>query len=393
MKFHIKTLNYESQENEGDREDEMRLQEAWQGKHRDSTAFLHARDGDHLHVPFECHLCIFRKLKHRDQSSLDPSDEILMDTIKRMILDSFWSRAESTVAALARNIRMQITMSEQVGLLGPFEQTSTLPLYDHCGYEVAIGMLLYSTRPGRYSNTHLQFDTVRKLRSSFSDFIRASPDSNFSTLAMGDSKGNYQRLVSDPCASFWFKRFIEGMRNRMGQLIKPNRALAHPLIIKLIKCIELRSNTEPYQEERHIWLVFLSYVTVTYVLSLRGAEGFLLDLKGLNKHWKRGSQHYTIIPLLGKFKGEHQESQHLIPCVNCTESGINVRAILRRLIQTKRNLGFKDGPAISDFRGKLLTTRDLDDMLIEILTNIYLEDKTLFPPDIMSEEDISSNYQ
>ena len=183
------------------------------------------------------------------------------------------------------------------------------------------------------------------------------------------------------------------MRNRMGQLIKPNRALAHPLIIKLIKCIELRSNTEPYQEERHIWLVFLSYVTVTYVLSLRGAEGFLLDLKGLNKHWKRGSQHYTIIPLLGKFKGEHQESQHLIPCVNCTESGINVRAILRRLIQTKRNLGFKDGPAISDFRGKLLTTRDLDDMLIEILTNIYLEDKTLFPPDIMSEEDISFNYQ
>ena len=266
-------------------------------------------------------------------------------------------------------------------------------MYDHCGYEVAVGMLLYSTRPGRYSNTHLQFDTVRKLRSSYSDFIRASPNSNFVSLAMGDSKGNYQRLISDPCASFWFKRFIEGMRNRMGQLIKPNRVLAHPLIIKLIRYIETRSNTEVHQEEVHIWLVFLVYVTITYVLSLRGAEGFLLDLKGLNKHWKGVSQNYTIIPLLGKFKGEHQQSQHLIPCVNCTASGINVRAILRRLIQAKRNLGFKDGPAISDFKGNLLTTRDIDDMLIEALTNIYLEDKSHFPADFVSETDIPSNYQ
>ena len=58
-KFFIKTLIYESQENDADNEDEMRLQEAWGDKHRDPTAFLHARDGDHLHGPFECHLCVF----------------------------------------------------------------------------------------------------------------------------------------------------------------------------------------------------------------------------------------------------------------------------------------------------------------------------------------------
>ena len=355
--------------------------------------FLHERDGDHLHVPFECHLCVFRKLKHRDPSTIIVEDEILMNTIKRMILDAFWSRAESTVAALARNVRMQISMSQQVGLEGPFEQTEPLPLFDHCGYEVAAGMLLYSTRPGKYSKDHLQIDTVRKLRSSYSDFIRASSASNKSTVAMEGAKGNYQRLMSDPCASFWFKRFIEGMRNRIGQLIKPNRALSHPLILRLFKHTEEKAISYLSQEEAHLWLIFLTYITVTYVLSLRGAEGFLLDLKGLNKYWKRGNDQYTIIPLLGKFKGEHQESQHLIPCVSVTQSGIKVRSTLRNLIRAKRALDFTDGPAVSDFRGKLLSSRDLDEMLIESLTHIYLEDQSLFPGDFTSEEHIISKYQ
>ena len=56
-------------------------------------------------------------------------------------------------------------------------------------------------------------------------------------------------------------------------------------------------------------------------------------------------------------------------------------------------LGFHDGPAISDSKGKLLTTRDLDDMLIESLTNIYAEDQSLFPGDFTSEADIPTNYQ
>ena len=69
---------------------------------------------------------------------------------------------------------------------------------------------------------------------------------------MGDFKGNYQRLVADPFASLWFKRFIEGMRNRMCQLMKPNRALSHPLIIKLIRHLEVNSNIEVHNEEAHL---------------------------------------------------------------------------------------------------------------------------------------------
>jgi hypothetical protein len=33
-----------------------------------------------------------------------------------------------------------------------------VPSYDHCGYEVAIQMLLHSRHPGRHSRDHVQLD-------------------------------------------------------------------------------------------------------------------------------------------------------------------------------------------------------------------------------------------
>ena len=272
----------------------MRLQEAWEEKHRDPTAFLRARDGDHLHVSFECDLCVFRKLRNSNPNLTDPNDTLLLDFIICIMLDAFRSRSEKTVNALALNVRMQITMSESVSLQGPFEQIAGLPREDHCGYEVAIGITLYSKRPGKYSKDHLQYDTIRKLRSSYSDFVRSSSAANYLTFSMGDYRGNYQRLVTDPCGSLWFKRFMEGLRNRMGQVIKPNRAMSHKLVLELLCVTEQKISEESDSDLKHTWLVFLVYATITYVLSLRGAEGFLLDLKALNKHWKRGKKNILL---------------------------------------------------------------------------------------------------
>lgn len=139
--------------------------------------------------------------------------------------------------------------------------------------------------------------------------------------------------------------------------------------------------------------MFLTYVTTTYVLSLRGADSFLLDLKGLIKYWKKGAGQYTIIPLTGRFKGEHEDSEHLIPCVNQTKSGIKVRSVLRRLIKQKYDLGFRDGPAISNHKGKLFTARELDEMLFESLSYIYSQDPSLFPQDFQSADDLARSYQ
>jgi hypothetical protein len=43
-------------------------------------------------------------------------------------------------------------------------------------------------------------------------------------------------------------------------------------------------------EDAHRWSVFHSYATLSYVISLRGTEGLLLDLKTLHRFWGTGKE-------------------------------------------------------------------------------------------------------
>jgi hypothetical protein len=98
-------------------------------------------------------------------------------------------------------IDMALNLSKTVGLLGPYKAIGPLPNIDHCGYEVAIEMVLQSCRPGKYSPDYTQFETIRKLRSVFFNHCWASAQSNCISLALGDQKGKYQHFLTDPCSS------------------------------------------------------------------------------------------------------------------------------------------------------------------------------------------------
>ena len=55
--------------------------------------------------------------------------------------------------------------------------------------------------------------------------------------------------------------------------------------------------------DKNIWTVFSTYAVISYVLSLRGNEGFLLDLKGTRANLDRKDEKVFWIVLLGKIKG------------------------------------------------------------------------------------------
>ena len=142
----------------------------------------------------------------------------------------------------------------------------------------------------------------------------------------------------------------------------------------------------------NMWICFTAYISISYVVSLRGSEGLLLDMNGLMKHWKRNDGTYFLIPLLGRIKGEEVERPHLIPCVNTTSTQIRIKEVVRRLMKLKLKQGIITGPAISDCQGKSLTTSEFDDMMTEILENIFGHKPELFPPHILSKEHISERY-
>jgi hypothetical protein len=209
---------------------------------------------------------------------------------------------------------------------------------------------------------------------------------------MGDIKGNYQRLTNDPCGSFWFYRFMKGMKSRMGQEWRPNKGMSNKLLLRVLQDVEVRILGAASVRELNRWVVFHSYAVVCYVLSLRGSEGLLLDLAGLHRYWGSGDGTYLVVTLQGTIKGETNDRDHLLPCVLTTSSGVDVKASLERLMSLKATKGFTDGPAISDLDGRVFSTRDLTESFLEILEELFESDRGLFPADVVSKEFMRERY-
>lgn len=58
---------------------------------------------------------------------------------------------------------------------------------------------------------------------------------NRSSWSIGDMQGKYQLFGMDPCGSFWYYQFMEGMKQRMGQDWRPNKAISRQLMLRVLK--------------------------------------------------------------------------------------------------------------------------------------------------------------
>jgi hypothetical protein len=101
---------------------------------------------------------------------------------------------------------------------------------------------------------------------------------NIDSLILGDDRGKTQRFVKDGCASYWFSSFAIGCKHWMGQDWRPNQAFSTELLLAYLCGLEFRIADATSWSKLNRWLVVGAYLVVTYVISLRGSEGFLFDL-------------------------------------------------------------------------------------------------------------------
>jgi hypothetical protein len=179
----------------------------------------------------------------------------------------------------------------------------------------------------------------------------------------------------------------------MGQDWRPNKAISVELVTLTLQLAELRALEAPSLNEQNWWLVFHTYVTVCYAVSLRGCKGFLLDLTGLHRKFDAGGTRYVVIALLGKIKGESDDRDHLLPCVPMTSSGVDVQTSVARLMEFKQAPGHVSGPAISDINGRVFLQRVMNDALLEVLEELFESHRELFPPSISSKEILRQRVQ
>jgi hypothetical protein len=173
----------------------------------------------------------------------------------------------------------------------------------------------------------------------------------------------------------------------MGQDSRPNRGIKATLDM----CLSL-SEEALLQTQKRLWVKLGFYLAASYVTSLRGPEGRLLDLEGT---WaQKGVYLYsTVLALRGKVKRETASRAHLLPRVHITSSGINLKDWMHLCLLANQEEGRFDGPAVSNAEGCVLTSSEIDDMFHNALIRVLAVLPNLFPPDIQTPEDIKAKIQ
>lgn len=351
---------------------------------RDDNRLHVGRNGDHVSTPFQCDLCVFRLLRKSEPDHTSAQDSLLLACIRRVNLDAFWSREKSTVEGNFNAMKRAIRLSESMGLDGGYPAPGPFPLFDNCGYEVAIQMVLASKRPGRNAGSYTQFDTIRTYRSSFFNAWQVSQATRGTLLASTDERGMFSRMGSCPTQSLWFSRFLQGCRGRMGQLVLQDKAISVDLLLAVLQIVDGRVRDSDDLTEKTWWVTVGAFLTMGFCCSLRGPEGFMLDLHGLRKFLGQGrddaSDPFVVIPLLGRFKGEEHFRQHLLVSASETASGLRPRKWLEALIGLHHQQGRVRGPAICDKDGFVVKQSVMNAAFLSCLETVREDSPDLFPP-------------
>ena len=383
MKFHV-----EKPENE--------FGAVWEKKD-DENRFMIGRNGDFLVYPFQCDYCWFRNLEKRHYNANSYLDNLILGYIRRVNLDGMWARSPSTVASTKSGLCKLIRAWKEIGATIELPPLGPWPIDDKVGFRLAMGQLRISQREGKNQRTHLQYDTIRKLRSSYSHVHEVSANSVLSLVnSFRAQLGRVFTNSNSPTQSLLYVRFNHGLLLRMGRQTKRNIALdyeiLHILLANLEKDISDKNNISPHQLR---WLSMVGcYLLTAFVLSLRGNEGFMVEAGGLQNHLSHGTGSdeyipFIVIPLLGRFKNEDGEKWHLMMSASITGSGFHVRRWLERIciILEKENKIL--GPAFCHPSGMVIKSTEMDAEFHSQLERVQDKRPDLIPANVDVREDYS----
>jgi hypothetical protein len=363
------------------------------GGPEDDTHYLQARNGDHLVTPFQCDLCHFRNLMHRDPEGGLPQDLRLLKMIRRANLDALWSGEPSTVRGTLNMCRQGGRIA---GVLGFWDQLfrpmGPHPLEDTFGMGAAVVMLQQSLSPGKYDRC-MQFASVRKFRGAFSNVYHVTAKGQTGMVLAKDIR----KMTVTKCLMYgeFFERFMRGMHKRMGEITRPDRALSLNIMLELQRLLE-----QEWLNNGNDLMVAMeaSFYLISFCCALRGEEVPLATLHGTIKYWEAGEVHevkHVVVPLLGRFKGETGESYHLLCTVDVTNHGLEPRKWIGRLIHLLQNKGFRNGPLFRSAQGQRLKANHFEPDLISKLEYIQETKPELIPVnvDVKEEYGVSRSFR
>jgi hypothetical protein len=164
-------------------------------------------------------------------------------------------------------------------------------------------MVLKSLDPGQYAS-HQQFESIRKMRATFSNIFMASKRGTDSLRSFGGDRAKHTRTDS-PTQSLFFERFCQGCVRRMGQEVRQNWAIPLSVIQGLLEVLEADWQAAKSGSDRELIGLLGAYTVIAFCGSFRGNKVFLADLHGMKKYLNSPAvdDGIVIIPLLAYWGG------------------------------------------------------------------------------------------
>ena len=354
----------------------------------DELRFKTGRNGDHLMTQFQCDLCQFRNIMKRDPDvEKIKSDEGLLVCMRRAILDSLWSREPSTVRNNLTECRRAVKIGDMFGFHNTFVSMGPFPIEDSWGLKEACILLHRSLDTGKNDVT-IQFGTMRKLRSAFSNAFHTGKQSSGLVTMAQDSR---KTMVTDsPTYGIWFQRFMLGCHKRMGEKLKQDMSVLIEVMLALMNMLETDYLSAEDEGERLSIALMTMFCIASFCGGLRGEEVPMADLGEFVKHAPKGNDStlpHIVLPLLGRFKGEKGEKHHLLPLAAVTESGLEPRKWGLRVISGYQHFGISSGPIWRNKKGKQGKISDWEGPILDKIKEVQDSHPTLIDPSVVVHDE------
>jgi len=219
-------------------------------KKTDNKRFAHARAGDMLSSSFQCEICWFINLKRREPVRLSAGDQRLLGYSRRVNLDIMWSHEKSTVGNTLSALKKAKELSEELGLTPQIIELDPWPVSDDVGFQTALEMLRASQREGKNVKEYVQFDTVRKICTSYATVYENSARGGAMTACFKGDHGRTFALNNGGTDTRLFRKFIAGLERRMGRVVRQNSGIAIDVLLKVFENYEGELSQSSLTKER-----------------------------------------------------------------------------------------------------------------------------------------------
>ena len=384
----------------------------WEGQAARAARLNFGVEGVHAVLPFQCEICWFRNLEGKDPSLSQHS--VYLKCLRRANLDAMNAKARATVAHHVGFIKEAVRNAESIGRTPFFKDRGPFPLGDSVGMGLAVDLLLKSIRSTGRIGRFIQFDTMRKGRSTFTMTWNASPEGVLESKTFSSTTSRV-RATSCPSQSDWFRDFLVGAQDRMGYDTMKQLDVPIGVVVRQLELIRDDMESETSQSRKHLLTKLGALITVLTAGSLRGHEGFYLDIAGTSKRLSKGASgtlptgnltkklftedEASDLPeicvcLLGKFKGETGERYHSIVLANESVSGLKIRWWVEQLMDVCAAENRHSGYAFNEPDGSPPSSSEYNALMRHYLALVIEEGQSYFDTEAeMTRFGISRTYR